>query len=467
MFCGILSVLNGFVLVGDMVSDGLNVWEYHKLATKKNGDWDDPFNWRFYYNASNRETVREAIYFYFSLGAMVLPLAVAITLFTLFLLKVISRSICNLASECCCNTRCFGLFVSILLFLPITFPVSVSISVFVISISWMISPILHLIYAGLIAGGAKPSGIGSNELNGSLWKKFATLMMFLSFVETCFEALPQTVIGFVIFRDQWNQASLENSEEIWNLFKLMIRYPYQAVSYFFSICCLARTIISISYSTSVDFSNSFFGMVYYFWIGRVEEKESREEKIKRLDSFDADLIIFGFKKGEKVKNAQFLDKMGLKSNLVSDNSFQTDELTRQDKCVLNTMSLQDCLKHMSELEGKCCDGSSLRMECSIHIAKPPSQVANSALVEMGNGQCSQEDEPLLVEERNEKERQKKNLNLSSCFKRDKSDQSDADAEQELQSVHSEKSQEAEVLEDKTESTAAETTESNDIKNGDE
>jgi hypothetical protein len=29
----------------------------------------------------------------------------------------------------------------------------------------MISPILHLIYAGLIAGGAKPSGIGSNELN--------------------------------------------------------------------------------------------------------------------------------------------------------------------------------------------------------------------------------------------------------------------------------------------------------------
>jgi hypothetical protein len=122
---------------------------------------------------------------------------------------------------------------------------------------------------------------------------------------------------------------------------------------------------------------------------------------------------------------------------------------------------------MSELEGKCCDGSSLRMECSIHIAKPPSQVANSALVEMGNGQCSQEDEPLLVEERNEKERQKKNLNLSSCFKRDKSDQSDADAEQELQSVHSEKSQEAEVLEDKTESTAAETTESNDIKNGDE
>ena len=210
-------------------------------------------------------------------------------------------------------------------------------------------------------------------------------------------------------------------------------------------------------------------MVYYFWIGRVEEKESREEKIKRLDSFDADLIIFGFKKDEKVKNTHFLDKMGLKSNLVSDNSFQTDEMTRQDKCVLNTMSLQDCLKHMSKLDGKCCDGSSLRMECSIHIAKPPSQVANSALVEMGNGQCSQEDEPLLVEERNEKERQKKNLNLSSCFKRDKSDKSDADAdaEQELQSVHSEKSQEAEVLEDKTESPAAETTESNDIKNGDE
>jgi len=59
-------------------------------------------------------------------------------------------------------------------------------------------------------------------------------MMFLSFVETCFEALPQTVIGFVIFRDQWNQASLENSEEIWNLFKLMIRYPYQVGQITFS-----------------------------------------------------------------------------------------------------------------------------------------------------------------------------------------------------------------------------------------
>lgn len=240
--------------------------------------------------------------------------------------------------------------------------------------------------------------------------------------------MPQTVIGFVIFRDQWNQA-LENNEEIWNLFKLMIRYPYQAVSYFFSICCLARTIISISYSTSVDFSNSFFGLVYYFWIGRVERKESLEEKIKRLDSFDADLVIFGFKKDEKVKNTQFLDKIGLKSNLVSDNSFQTDELTRQDKCVLNTMSLQDCLKHMNELDGKCCDGSSLRMECSIHIAKPQSQAANSTLVEMGNGQCSQEGDPLLVEERNEK---KRSLDPLSCFKSDKADKSDA--KQELQSL---------------------------------
>jgi len=195
MFCGILSILNGFVLVGDMVSDGLNVWEYHKLATKKNGDWDNFIYRPFYrhFNASTQkyETIREAMYFYWSLGAMILPLAVGITLFTLFLLKVISRSICKLASDCCCNTRCFGLFVSILLFLPFTLPVSVSISVFVISISWMISPIHHLVYAGLIAGGAKPSGIGSNELNCSLWKKFATLMMFLSFVETCFEALPQ------------------------------------------------------------------------------------------------------------------------------------------------------------------------------------------------------------------------------------------------------------------------------------
>ena len=158
MFCGILSVLNGFVLVGDMVSDGLNVWEYHKLASEKNGGYDNFLHPRFYSD-------RESFYFISSFGMMLLPLAVAVTLFTLFLLKVISRTICNLAPECCCNTRCFGMFVSILLFLPITLPVSVSISVVVISISWMISPILHLIFAGLMAGGAKPSGIGSNELN--------------------------------------------------------------------------------------------------------------------------------------------------------------------------------------------------------------------------------------------------------------------------------------------------------------
>ena len=147
-----------------MVSDGLNVWEYHKLATKKNGDYDN-FLHPGFYKDNQHVRVRESMYFIFSFGMMLLPLAVAVTLFTLFLLKVISRSICKLAPECCCNTRCFGKFVSILLFLPITLPVSVSISVVVISISWMISPILHLIFAGLIAGGAKPSGIGSNELH--------------------------------------------------------------------------------------------------------------------------------------------------------------------------------------------------------------------------------------------------------------------------------------------------------------
>lgn len=320
----------------------------------------------------------------------------------------------------------------------------------------MISPILHLIFAGLIAGGAKPSGIGSNELHGPLWKKFATLMMFLSFVETCFEALPQTVIGFVIFRDEWNQA------EGLSWIKFMILFPYQAVSFFFSVCCLAKTIIYISYSTSVDFSNSLFGMVYYFWKGQVEEKESREEKIKRLNSFEADLVIFGFNKDEKVKNSQFLDKMGLKSDLVSDNSFQTDELTRQDKCVLNTMSLPDCLKHMSELDGKCCDdGSSLRMECSIHIVNPQSQGTDSSLAEIGNGQCTEETEPLVDKEKNEQEDKKKNRNfgLSSCFKRDK-----YDAEIDLQNVQPEKGEE--VLGDKTETDtpAEEIMESNDIKN---
>jgi len=285
-------------------------------------------------------------------------------------------------------------------------------------------------------------------------------MMFLSFVETCFEALPQTVIGFIIFRDQWNQA-YENKKET-ELLELMIQYPYQAISYFFSICCLARTIISISYSTSVDFSNSFFGMVYYFWKGQVEEKESREKKIKRLSSFEADLVIFGFKKDEKVKNSQFLDKMGLKSDLVSDNSFQTDELTRQDKCVLNTMSLTDCLKHMRELDGKCCDdGSSLRMECSIHIVNPQSQAANSTFVEIENRQCTEETEPLVDKEKNEQVDKKKNRNfgLSSCLKRDK-----YDSEIDLQYVQSEESEE--VIGDKTETDtpAEKTMELNDNKN---
>jgi len=281
-------------------------------------------------------------------------------------------------------------------------------------------------------------------------------MMFLSFVETLFEALPQTIVGYIIYRDQLDQA------EGLSWMKFMIIFPYQAVSYFFSICCLARTIISISYSTSVDFSNSLFGMVYYFWKGQVDEKESREEKIKRLNNFEADLVIFGFKKDEKVKNSQFLDKMGLKSDLVSDNSFQTDELTRQDKCVLNTMSLTDCLKHMRELDGKCCDdGSSLRMECSIHIVNPQSQAANSTLVEIENRQCTEETEPLVDKEKNEQVDKKKNRNfgLSSCFKRDK-----YDSEIDLQYVQSEESEE--VIGDKTETDtpAEETMESNDNKN---
>ena len=90
---------------------------------------------------------------------------------------------------------------------------------------------------------------------------------------------------------------------------------------------------------------------------------------------------------------------------------------------------------------------------------PQSQAANSSLVEIGNGQCTEETEPLVDKENNVQEDKKKNRNygLSSCFKRDK-----YDAEIELQNVKSEKSEE--VLGDKTDTDtlAEETMRSNDI-----
>ena len=92
---------------------------------------------------------------------------------------------------------------------------------------------------------------------------------------------------------------------------------------------------------------------------------------------------------------------------------------------------------------------------------PQSQAANSSLVEIGNGQCTEETEPLVDKENNVQEDKKKNRNygLSSCFKRDK-----YDAEIDLQNVQPEKGEE--VLGDKTETDipAEEIMESNDIKN---
>ena len=67
-----------------------------------------------------------------------------------------------------------------------------------------------------------------------MWKKFATLMMFLSIIETVFEAVPQAILGICFSIHQLKHSSLTDNES--RLMHLWETYPFQVdIKSFFEI----------------------------------------------------------------------------------------------------------------------------------------------------------------------------------------------------------------------------------------
>jgi len=230
------SVIRALFLVADMGSDCLNVWDYHNKAYEKNENRTNFFSSKFYknWNQSTREYdgVLESYYFIISFSAMLLPMVIATICLLFYLLYVYFMEIRQFFIRRCCSAECgkvFGTIASSLM-APLTFILCVIFSILVIVLSWIVSPLLHIFFAFFLAFGNKPAGKDESKMKSLMWKRFATLMMFLSIVETLFEAVPQAILGLCLSSYQLKHSSIEDNES--RLMHLWEIYPFQ-VEYFF------------------------------------------------------------------------------------------------------------------------------------------------------------------------------------------------------------------------------------------
>ena len=182
MCCGGWNVISALFLVADMVSDCLNVWDYHNKAYDNNEQKTNFLFSNFYinhtYNSTLRETtevrVKESYYFIISFAAMLLPVAVATICLLFYLLYVYFMEIRQFFISRCCNVECgkvFGTIASSLM-TPFTFILCLILSIVVIFLSWMVSPILHIFFAFFIAFGNKPAGNSESKLKVEIFLIF-------------------------------------------------------------------------------------------------------------------------------------------------------------------------------------------------------------------------------------------------------------------------------------------------------
>jgi len=268
-----------------------------------------------------------------------------------------------------------------------------------------------------------------------MWKKFATLMMFLSIIETVFEAVPQAILGICFSIHQLKHSSLTDNES--RLMHLWEIYPYQVVSLFFSLCSVVKTLGTVAYTTTNDRDNSIFGMVNLLKnrykethkkakATKEEEIEMLNDQIKRLNEdkqktidfhnrFSADLKISGFETGNEIERLRFLKDMGLDPELLIDK----DKASFPDKsCVLTDLGLPESLSFMNTLNGKKYNDSPLNLNCSIYIeeSKIPSSPNSPIIIPMPTSEELEENTQLLngdlQKSMNEKEpKKKKNYSL--------------------------------------------------------
>jgi len=389
-----------------MVSDCLNVWDYHNKAYDNNEQKTNFLFSNFYinhtYNSTLRETtevrVKESYYFIISFAAMLLPVAVATICLLFYLLYVYFMEIRQFFISRCGNVECgkvSGTIASSLM-TPFTFILCLILSIVVIFLSWIVSPILHILYAFFIAFGNKPAGNSESKLKGLEWKRFATLMMFLSIVETLFEAVPQAILGLCLSSLQLQLKSNEDDES--RLLFLWRAFPYQVISLFFSFCTVVKTIGTVAYTTTNDWDNSIFGMVnslrnqykkkHQKVKGKKDLEMERQEEIEKLksdmkhletlievkqksidiyNSFNANLEISGFETGNENERGEHLNDMGLPLELLFGGKKKASY--PDNSCVLTEIGLPESVRFMKKLYGKKYNESPLQMNCSIYMAE--------------------------------------------------------------------------------------------------
>ena len=183
-FSGMFAIISACLLVGDMITDCLNVWKYWELTFKKNGQVGNFFSQEFYTQgwstlesndhvndttwtrepgAENLDIVREAVYFYCCAGFMLLPMVVATLFLIVYLQYVYSMEIRQLFLSCCSDGthgQWFA-YVASYLIAPLTFLLCIFLSLLVIIFGWVVFPILRVFYSFFICFGNKPSGIDS------------------------------------------------------------------------------------------------------------------------------------------------------------------------------------------------------------------------------------------------------------------------------------------------------------------
>jgi len=295
-----------------------------------------------------------------------------------------------------------------------------------------------------------------------MWKKFATLMMFLSIIETVFEAVPQAILGICFSIHQLKHSSLTDNES--RLMHLWEIYPYQVVSLFFSLCSVVKTLGTVAYTTTNDRDNSIFGMVNLLKnrykethkkakATKEEEIEMLNDQIKRLNEdkqktidfhnrFSADLKISGFETGNEIERLRFLKDMGLDPELLIDK----DKASFPDKsCVLTDLGLPESLSFMNTLNGKKYNDSPLNLNCSIYIeeSKIPSSPNSPSIIPLPNSEELEEVEDTqllnddLQKSMNVKEPKKKKNGLL-CWRSNSTSSQLDDSDLELQNTNNEK-----------------------------
>ena len=168
------SVIRALLLVADMGSDCLNVWDYQNKAYEKNENITNFLTYEFYENyndaTSNYDVVLESYYFIISFIAMLLPMVIAAICLLFYLLYVYFMEIRQYFISSCCNAKCgkvFGTIASSLM-APLTFILCVVTSILVIFLSWIVSPLLHILFAFFIAFGSNPAGKNDSKMKVNL-----------------------------------------------------------------------------------------------------------------------------------------------------------------------------------------------------------------------------------------------------------------------------------------------------------